>query len=106
MKHSPSYLPAIGIFCLALVIRVAYNLTVAKRYVAGYDSQVYEKIALPMLHEHCFCLVASFSTAGRAPLWPGVIAAIYALSAPKNSFVRLFLCLIDSGTCILVYLLA
>src|SRR5205085_10692867 len=44
-------------------------------------------------------------TAGRAPLWPTVIASIYALLGPKNFFVRLFLCFIGSGTCAFVYLL-
>jgi len=95
-----------GIFCLALLVRIVYNLTVARNYVAGYDSQAYEKIAVHMLQEHCFCLDPHSPTAGRAPVWPGVIAIIYALSGPRNFFVRLFLCFIGSGTCALVYLWA
>src|SRR2546421_501792 len=106
MKRLQPYLPALAIFCLALLVRVVYNLTVARNYVAGYDSQAYQRIALHLLQEHCFCLDPHISTAGRAPVWPGVIAIIYALLGPKNLFVRLFLCFIGSGTCVLVYLLA
>ncbi len=106
MKRLHPYLPALGIFCLALLVRIVYNLTVARNYIAGYDSQAYEKIAVHMLQEHCFCLDPHLSTAGRAPVWPGVIAIIYALSGARNFFVRLFLCFIGSGTCVLVYLLA
>jgi len=106
MKRLQPYLPALAIFCLALLVRVVYNLTVARNYVAGYDSQAYERIALHLLQEHCFCLDPHLSTAGRAPVWPGVIAIIYALLGPKNFFVRLFLCFIGSGTCVLIYLLA
>src|SRR5437588_7245774 len=106
MKRLRPYLPALGIFCLALLVRLVYNLTVARNYVAGYDSQAYEKIAVHMLQEHCFCLDPHSVTAGRAPVWPGVIAIIYALSGPRNFFVRFFLCFIGSGTCALVYLWA
>ena len=106
MKSLRPYLPALGIFCLALLVRIVYNLTVARNYVAGYDSQAYEKIAVHLLQEHCFCLDPHSVTAGRAPVWPGVIAIIYALSGPRNFFVRLFLCFIGSGTCALVYLWA
>lgn len=106
MKRLQPYLPALGIFCLALLVRIVYNLTVGRNYVAGYDSQAYEKIAVHMLQEHCFCLDPHLPTAGRAPVWPGVIAIIYALVGPRNFFVRLFLCFIGSGTCTLVYLWA
>src|SRR5947209_10744864 len=106
MKRLRPYLPAMGIFCLALLVRIVYNLTVARNYVSGYDSQAYEKIAVHLLQEHCFCLDPHSVTSGRAPVWPGVIAIIYALSGPRNFFVRLFLCFIGSGTCALVYLWA
>ena len=106
MKRLQLYLPALGIFCLALLVRIVYNLTVARNYVAGYDSQAYEKIAVHMLQEHCFCLDPHLPTAGWVPVWPGVIAIVYALAGPRNFFVRLFLCFIGSGTCALVYLWA
>ena len=106
MKRWQLYVPVLGIFCLALAVRVLYNLTVGKYYVAGYDSQAYEKIAFNIVREHCFCLNPHMPTVGRAPLWPGIIAAFDVLFGPSNLFVRLFLCLVGSGTCVLVYLFA
>ena len=106
MKRWQLYVPVLGIFCLALTVRVLYNLTVGKYYVAGYDSQAYEKIAFNIVREHCFCLNPHMPTVGRAPLWPGIIAAFDVLFGPSNLFVRLFLCLVGSGTCVLVYLFA
>ena len=104
MKRLQPYLPALGIFCLALFIRLIYNATVGKGYVAAYDSAVYQQIAIHLLNEHCFCLIPGASTVGRAPLWPAIIAGIFAVFGDKNLFVRLFLCLIGSGTCVLVAL--
>jgi 4-amino-4-deoxy-L-arabinose transferase-like glycosyltransferase len=106
MKRWQPYLPILGIFFLALAVRVLYNLTVGKNYVAGYDSQAYEKIAFNIVREHCFCLNPYMPTVGRAPLWPGIIAAFDILLGPRNLYVRLFLCLVGSGTCVLVYLFA
>jgi len=106
MKRWQPYLPLLGIFCLALAVRILYNLTVGRHYVAGYDSQAYEKIAFNIVSEHCFCLNHYSPTVGRAPLWPGIIAAFDILFGPSNLYVRLFLCLVGSGTCALVYLYA
>src|SRR5947209_3348036 len=106
MKSWQPYLPLLGIFCLALAVRILYNLTVGRHYVAGYDSQAYEKIAFNIVSEHCFCLNHYSPTVGRAPLWPGIIAAFDILFGPSNLYVRLFLCLVGSGTCALVYLYA
>ena len=68
MKRWQPYLPILGIFFLALAVRVLYNLTVGRHYVAGYDAQAYEKIAFNIVREHCFCLNPYMSTVGRAPL--------------------------------------
>ena len=106
MKRWQPYLPILGIFFLALAVRVLYNLTVGKNYVAGYDAQAYEKIAFNIVREHCFCLNPHMPTVGRAPLWPGIIAAFDILLGPSNLYMRLFLCLVGSGTCVLVYLFA
>lgn len=101
-KYVRMSLPALSIFGLALVVRIAYNLTVGKGYVASYDSAVYEKIGIHLLSEHCFCLNPMAPIVGRAPLWPAIIAGIYAMLGMQNIFVRLFLCFVGSGTCVLV----
>jgi 4-amino-4-deoxy-L-arabinose transferase-like glycosyltransferase len=106
MRRLQPYRAVLGVFCLALLVRLTYNLTVGQGYMASYDAQVYEKIALHILQERCFCLTPYMPTIGRAPLWPATIAAIYALFGAQNFFVRLFLCAIGAGTCVLVYLWA
>ena len=102
MRRLQPYRAVLGVFCLALLVRLTYNLTVGQGYMASYDAQVYEKIALHILQERCFCLTPYMPTTGRAPLWPATIATIYALFGAQNFSVRLFLCAIGAGTCVLV----
>src|SRR5215831_14400244 len=106
MKRIKSLLPAIGIFSLALLVRVIYNDTVAHNYYPLHDSLFYQTIGLNLLKEHCFCLHSYISTVYRAPLWPFIIAGISVIFGPGNYFARLFLSVIGSGTCVLVYLFA
>lgn len=106
MKRIKPLLPAIGIFCLALLVRVIYNNTVAHNYYPLHDSAFYQGIGLNLLKEHCFCLLSYVPTVYRAPLWPFTIAGISIVFGPSDYFARLFLSLIGSGTCVLVYLFA
>jgi 4-amino-4-deoxy-L-arabinose transferase-like glycosyltransferase len=106
MKRIKPMLPAIGIFCLALTVRVIYNNTVAYHYYPLHDSAFYQGIAFHLLNEHCFCLESYVSTVTRAPLWPFTIAGISLIFGPSDYFARLFLSLVGSGTCVLVYLFA
>ena len=96
-------LPMIGVFLLALAVRVLYNFTVAAGYFPLHDSLTYQTIALNILHEHCYCLVPHLSTVDRAPLWPFVIAFVYHVLGEHNIYVRLLLCVVGSGTCVLLY---
>jgi 4-amino-4-deoxy-L-arabinose transferase-like glycosyltransferase len=106
MKRIKPMLPAIGIFCLALIVRVIYNNTVAYHYFPLHDSAFYQGIAFHLLNEHCFCLESYVPTVDRAPLWPFTIAGISLVFGPSDYFARLFLSFIGSGTCVLVYLFA
>jgi 4-amino-4-deoxy-L-arabinose transferase-like glycosyltransferase len=106
MKRLQPYIPAIAIFCLALLVRLVYNLTVARGYVPAFDARYYDTIAKNLLTEHCFCLVSHVPTTDRAPLWPFIIAGIYSITGPKNFYARLFFSLISSGACVLIYLYA
>ncbi len=106
MKRVKPLLPAIGIFCLALLVRVIYNDTVAHNYYPLHDSLFYQTIGFNLLKEHCFCLHPYYSTVYRAPLWPFIIAGISIIFGPSDYFARLFLCLVGSGTCVLIYLYA
>lgn len=106
MKRVKPLLPGIGIFCLALLVRVIYNNTVDYSYYPLHDSLFYQTIGLNLLREHCFCLQSHISTVYRAPLWPFIIAGISIIFGPNDYFARLFLCFIGSGTCVLIYLFA
>jgi 4-amino-4-deoxy-L-arabinose transferase-like glycosyltransferase len=106
MKRIKPLLPAIGIFSLALLVRVIYNATVAHSYYPLHDSAFYQAIGFNLLKEHCFCLQSYVPTVYRAPLWPFLIAGISVVFGPSDYFARLFLCLVGSGTCVLVYLFA
>src|SRR5712691_2811809 len=106
MKRIKPLLPAIGIFCFALIVRVIYNNTVAYHYYPLHDSAFYQGIAFHLLNEHCFCLESYVPTVYRPPLWPFTIAGISLIFGPSDYFARLFLSLVGSGTCALVYLFA
>ncbi len=108
MKHLRSFItpPALIVFGLALLIRFVYNETVTIGYYPLHDSLTYQTIALNLLHEHCYCLLPHLATVDRAPLWPFVIAVIYGMLGPHDHMVRLFLSILGSGTCLLVYYFA
>jgi 4-amino-4-deoxy-L-arabinose transferase-like glycosyltransferase len=106
VKRLKSYLPAAGIFGLALLVRIVYNVTVARGYIPEYDAHTYNLIADHLIDEHCFCLAAHAVTASRAPLWPWLIAGIYILTGIDNEHARLFLCVTGATTCTIVYLWA
>ncbi len=106
MKRLQAYLPLTSVFTLALFVRVLYNVVVAKDYYPLHDSAVYQTIAFNILHEHCYCLLPNLPTVDRAPLWPAMIAAIYAALGAHDHYVRLFLCLVGAATCTLVYIFA
>lgn len=109
MKRIKPALPAIGIFCLALLVRIGYNLTVARYYYPLHDSLGYQIMAFNMLDKHCFCLSphnTTVSTVTRVPLWPIVISAATLIGGRTSLFPRLFLSFADAGTCVLIYLFA
>ena len=106
MKRLQPLIPAISIFCLALVVRIIYNDVVASNYVLVGDARNYNAIALYILSSHCFCLHPPAPTVDRTPLWPAIIASIYAILGINNYFVRIFLCILDAGTCVFIYLFA
>jgi 4-amino-4-deoxy-L-arabinose transferase-like glycosyltransferase len=106
MKHIKPLLSAISIFCIALLVRIIYNLTVARHYYPLSDSLGYQVRAFYMLDEHCYCGAPHLETVVRAPLWPFLIAGLSLIVGRANIFDRLFLCCADAGTCVLIYLFA
>lgn len=105
-RRVASYLPIIGVFCFALLIRIVYNLTVARGYIPEFDANFYNTIGIHLKNEHCFCIQSGVSDTSRAPLWPFMIAAIYTVMGIHTFYARLFLCFLGSATCVLTYLFA
>jgi 4-amino-4-deoxy-L-arabinose transferase-like glycosyltransferase len=106
MKRLQPFVPVIGIFCLALLVRLTYNHTVAHNYVLVGDASNYHSLAVNLLRQHCFCLHPPVPTVDRAPLWPSIIASIYAIFGINTYIVRVFLCMLDAGTCVFISLFA
>lgn len=104
MQHIKSFLPALLLFCLALFLRVLYNITVGGAYYPLYDSLAYQSIGFNVIDKHCFCLHPYITTVYRPPLWPWLIAGISLIFGRADIFDRLFLCGLGAGTCVLIYL--
>ncbi len=106
MSRIKPFLPALFIFCLALLVRVIYNDTVAGQYYPLHDSLFYQTIGINLIQEHCFCLQPYVTTVYRTPLWPFILAG-FSIFFGKNDYVaRIFLSMLDAGTCVLIYLFA
>lgn len=106
MKRFKPMLPAISIFCLALLVRAIYNFTVADQYFPLHDSLFYQTIGINFITQHCFCLHTNVTTVYRAPLWPVILGIFSLFFGHSNLAGRLFLSLLDAGTCVLIYLFA
>lgn len=116
MKRLHTSLPVISIFVLALLIRLLYNLTVARHYFAKYDAALYNHIAYNIVYHHCFCFYPNQPALSRPPLWPFILSIFYLLPPQPDPqlldtgaqvfYGRLLYCFIGSFTCVLVYLLA
>ena len=103
MKRIQPFLPLLLIFDVALLVRIIYNFTAARGYVPMYDAAQYERLGIHLLTEHCFCDVSNISMTARPPHWPAIIAGIYSIFGINSLAVRLFLSVLGSGTCLLVY---
>src|SRR5260370_8653917 len=116
MKRFQKYVPLMSIFFLALLVRLIYNLTSARNYIAKNDASLYNYIAYNIVYQHCFCIYPNHPALGRPPLWPFILSIFYRFT-PRPSlqlidsgvqvfYGRLLFCFIGSFTCVLVYLLA
>ncbi|GHO93897.1 hypothetical protein KSF_039450 [Reticulibacter mediterranei] len=91
--------PVAGTFIVAVVVRLLYNVTAARGYVPKYDAALYHILALHLVQQHYFSLYTFHPTVSRAPLWPLLMAPLYALTGPNPLGPRLLLCVIGAGTC-------
>ncbi len=106
LKRRAGYAPVMLVFCLALFVRIVYNLTVARGYVPIYDAALYDIIGHNLASLHCYCLNPPLPNVSRPPLWPFIMALIDIFAGKHEFYLRLFYCFLGSGTCVLVYLFA
>ncbi|HEY0754562.1 MAG TPA: glycosyltransferase family 39 protein, partial [Ktedonobacteraceae bacterium] len=91
---------------MALVVSIIYNLTVANNCIPIFDAAIYNNLARALVKLHCYCVGFHHPAYFRPPLWPLIIATIYSSAGEHNFYARLFDCLLNSGTCVFIYLLA
>lgn len=86
---------------LGLVLRVGYALRGAHSLPTGNDD--YEPIALSVVHRHEFAVAPGKPTSEREPVYPLVIAGVYAVAGDRPSALVLFQCLLSTLTGFLVW---
>ena len=95
------------VFTLALLVRVIYNLTVARGYVPLHDAAQYDFLGHNLLRWHCYCLYApGHPSTERSPLYPLFLAAVYLVSGYNSLHARLALSVVGSITCVLTAAIA
>lgn len=104
MKRLKTYAPATGVFVLALLVRIVYNLTIARNYVPIYDAALYNTLGRQLIDSGCYCLYNHTPSLSRPPLWPFILAIIYSFAGKEEFYGRLFYCFLGSGTCTIIYL--
>lgn len=98
--------PAAVVFILALLIRILYNVTIARNYTPIFDAALYNTLALNLVNHGCYCLYISHQSISRPPLWPFIMALIYFFAGKETLYARLFYSFLGSGTCVIIYLFA
>ncbi len=104
MKRLQTYAPITGVFILALLIRIAYNLTIARNYMPLYDAALYNTLGHQLADRGCYCLYGHYPSVSRPPLWPFMLAFLYTFVGKEEFYGRLFYCFLGSGTCTVIYL--
>jgi 4-amino-4-deoxy-L-arabinose transferase-like glycosyltransferase len=100
------WLPWLAVFALALTARWTFAATLpSSAPVASVDAQGYQALALNLLDGHGFTLNTAppFVPDGiRTPLYPALVAALYAASGRVPAHVALFQGLVDAITALVV----
>ncbi|GER88683.1 hypothetical protein KDW_28450 [Dictyobacter vulcani] len=105
-KFFKLYFAGIIVFCVALIVRIGYNVFVGHNYQPLFDAHFFRDTGLNLVHEGCFCLPAHVHSVGRAPIWPTIIGLISVPFGTSTLYPRLFLCLTGALTCVIIYLFA
>ena len=60
MKHLKASVPVLCVFCLALLVRIVYNITIAAGYIPIFDAAIYNNLAHYLVVIHCYYIVPQF----------------------------------------------
>ena len=104
MKQWRSVRLPVVIYLVALVVRVVYNITVARSYIPMFDAALYNTLAHSLVDHSCYCLYDLQQAVSRPPLWPFVIALIYTFAGKVLLYVQIFYCFLGAGTCVIIFL--
>lgn len=96
----------VAVFVVALLVRVLYVLLVGAGYIPRFDAGVYDGLAQSIVTLHCYCFPGHMVTAFRPPLWPVIIAGVYAIFGVDVQAAQMACAVLGAGTCVLVYLFA
>lgn len=99
------WLPALVIFAVALLVRVAYLIDFSGSPVANYfilDPQFYSQAAIDIINGTLSIHQATF----KAPLYPYFLALIYSVTGVAPFAARLIQSVMGSLTCVMVFFLA
>jgi 4-amino-4-deoxy-L-arabinose transferase-like glycosyltransferase len=96
-----------ALFALALAVRWAYNLTVARDYVPQHDAAIYVALARHIVRWGCYCVDAPGQpTTYRPPVFPLFLAGVNLLGGTSSLAMRLALSVVGALTCVVVALIA
>jgi 4-amino-4-deoxy-L-arabinose transferase-like glycosyltransferase len=96
----------LALLALALALRAGYAVHGHRGGSIPTSSDQYETIALNLLGGHGYAIEPGRPTAQREPVYPLLIAAVYAPFGRVPALVIALQCLLGVGTCWLVYLAA
>jgi len=68
MRRLKVYMPGISVFCVALFVRIVYNIVVANGYTPTFDAGIYNNLAHSLIHKQCYCRAPHQPTTFRLPL--------------------------------------
>jgi len=98
----------LAVFLAAFVLRLGLLLGykgMAETY-EKFDAQIYEAVAVNLMHGNGFIEGPGKPTAGRPPVYPLFLAAVYSVTDHSQFVFRLLQCLVDSGSAVLLMLIA
>lgn len=98
----------LAVFLAAFILRLSLLLGykgISQTY-ERYDAKAYEAVAVNLMHGNGFLEGPGMPTDGRPPVYPLFLAAVYSVTGHSEFAVRLLQCLLDSGSAVLLMLIA